>query len=93
MDASVKLAGVHSAGLEHDRFSQAANCAARRNRPVLYCAKSDRFQKFGVHIWDEILPVLGVDHAMLKSCPNPISLQLRAACNDNGSPKKVVGLV
>lgn len=57
-----------------------------------YRAKGDQYNKFGIRIWEEIFPLLGIDPATLKPGSNPVNLTLRARLNENGKPKKVTGL-
>lgn len=57
-----------------------------------YKAQGAPFAKFGVRIWPEILPALGIDPAALKPGPNPYSANLRVEMGEKG-PRKVTGLV
>lgn len=65
-----------------------------------YKAKGGRFNQYGVRVWSEVLPKLGIDPAALKPGPNPISLEVKVELEtkqgDDGEPhtnaKKVVGL-
>ena len=56
-----------------------------------YKAKGGQYMKFGVRIWPEILPELGIDPDHLKPGPNPINLKLRALLGEHG-PRKVISL-
>ena len=56
-----------------------------------YKAKGGQYMKFGVRIWPEILPALGIDPARLRPGPNPIDMQLRALMGEKG-PRKVIGI-
>lgn len=56
-----------------------------------YKAKGGQYIKFGVRVWPEILPELGIDPASLRPGPNPINLHLLALMGDKG-PRKVIGL-
>ena len=56
-----------------------------------YKAKGGQYMKFGVRVWPEILPELGLDPATLKLGPNPINLHVLALMGDKG-PRKVIGL-
>jgi hypothetical protein len=56
-----------------------------------YKAKGGQYMKFGVRIWPEILPELGIDPASLKPGPNPINLKVRALMGEHG-PRKVISL-
>jgi len=47
--------------------------------------------KFGVRVWPETLPALGIDPATLKTGPNPLTLRVRALMGEKG-PRKVIGL-
>ncbi len=57
-----------------------------------YKVKGARFVKFGVRVWPEVLPALGVDPQQLKPGPNPYTGVVRALMNEEGRPKKVIGL-
>ncbi len=48
--------------------------------------------KFGVRIWPEVLPNIGIDPNALKPGTNPFSAMVRAVLNEEGKPKKVIGL-
>ena len=56
-----------------------------------YKAKGGQYAKFGVRIWPEVLPSLGIDPAKLKPGPNPINLHLVALFGEKG-PRKVIAL-
>jgi hypothetical protein len=56
-----------------------------------YKAKGGQYMKFGVRVWPEVLPELGLDPASLKPGPNPINLHVLALMGDKG-PRKVIGL-
>jgi hypothetical protein len=56
-----------------------------------YKAKGGQYMKFGVRVWPEILPELGIDPVSLKPGPNPINLKVRALMGEKG-PRKVIGL-
>lgn len=43
-----------------------------------YKARGAPFQKFGVRIWDEVLPALGIDPASLRPGPNQIDSPIPA---------------
>lgn len=61
------------------------------NGQPTYKAKGGQYMKFGVRIWPEVLPALGLDPSQLKPGPNPISLRLLALLGDTG-PRKVISL-
>jgi hypothetical protein len=56
-----------------------------------YKALGGQYTKFGVRIWPEVLPALGVEPASLKPGPNPVNLHLLALMGERG-PRKVIGL-
>jgi len=62
------------------------------NGQPTYKAKGGQYAKFGVRIWPEVLPTLGIDPASLKPGPNPVNLRLLALMGEKG-PRKVIGLV
>jgi hypothetical protein len=57
-----------------------------------YKAQGAPFAKYGVVIWPEVLPILGIDPAALQPGPNPHAANLRAEMKENGRPRKVIGL-
>jgi len=69
------------------------------NGKAAYKIKGAPFLKFGVRVWDEVLPELGIDPASLKPGPNPIQIRVRAlmfeATSEAGTvstqPKKIIG--
>jgi hypothetical protein len=61
------------------------------NGQPTYKAKGGQYAKFGVRIWPEVLPPLGIDPAALKPGPNPINLHVLALMGEKG-PRKVIGL-
>lgn len=56
-----------------------------------YKIKGFPFVKFGVRVWPEVLPALGIDAAALKPGPNAFSALVRAVLNEEGKPRKVIG--
>ncbi len=61
------------------------------NGQPTYKAKGGKYAKFGVRIWPEVLPSLGIDLAALKPGLNPINLHVLALMGEK-SPRKVSGL-
>jgi hypothetical protein len=61
------------------------------NGQPTYKAKGGQYAKFGVRIWPEVLPSLGIDPAALKPGPNPVNLHVLALMGEKG-PRKVIGL-
>ena len=61
------------------------------NGQPTYKAKGGQYAKFGVRIWPEVLPALGIDPANLKPGPNPVNLHVLALMGEKG-PRKVIGL-
>jgi len=61
------------------------------NGAPTYKLKGAQFMKFGVRVWPETLPALGIDPATLKPSPNPLNLRVRALMGDKG-PRKIIGL-
>src|SRR3990172_790842 len=53
-----------------------------------YKATGTPYNKFGVRVWDEVLPVLGIDPTTLKPGPNPqpppIPARVQIVTNDEG---------
>ncbi len=60
-------------------------------QPV-YKVKGGQYQKFGVRVWPEILPALGVDPGSLKPGPIRVNLKVNVLMGENG-PRKVISLV
>ena len=61
------------------------------NGQPTYKAKGGQYAKFGVRIWPEVLPALGIDPATLKPGPNACNMRLIALMGDTG-PRKVIAL-
>ena len=68
------------------------------NGKAAYKAKGAPYQKHGVRIWDEVLPLLDIDPATLKPGPNAITPASRARVLMNqpeegktAQPRKVTG--
>jgi hypothetical protein len=59
-------------------------------QPV-YKIKGGQYMKFGIRVWPEVLPALGVDPSSLKPGPNPINLRVRVLMGEHG-PRKVISL-
>ena len=59
-------------------------------RPV-YKVKGGQYQKFGVRVWPEVLPLLKMDPETLKPGPNPVKMRVTAIMGEHG-PRKVIGL-
>lgn len=57
----------------------------------MYKIKGGQYTKFGVRVWPEVLPKLGVDPAALKPGPNPFNKPVLALVGEKG-PQKVIGL-
>ena len=57
-----------------------------------YKAKGGQYSKFGVRIWPEVLPELGIDPTKLNPGPNPVNLRLIALMGEKG-PRKVIHLM
>ena len=60
-------------------------------KPVLK-VRGGKFSKFGVRVWPEVLPMLGVDVADLKPGPNQFNARVRAVLDEKGQARKVIGL-
>ncbi len=61
------------------------------NGQPVYKVKGGQYQKFGVRVWPEVLPLLNIDPALLKPGPNPVKLHVVALMGEHG-PRKVIGL-
>ena len=51
------------------------------------------FAKFGVRVWPEVLPALGIDPATLKPGPNPINLAVRVQMQEHTAEDGTVKLI
>lgn len=49
-----------------------------KNNKINYMASGAPYTKFGVRVWDEVLPLLGIDPAALEFGNNPISPGIHA---------------
>ena len=51
------------------------------------------YAEFGVRVWPEVLPALGIDPANLRPGPNPLpaGLIVRAVMTSEGKPRKIIG--
>lgn len=56
-----------------------------------YKAKGGPYLKYGVRIWPEVLPALGINPDQLKPGPNPLQIRVRALMGERG-PRKVTEL-
>ena len=61
------------------------------NGQPTYKAKGGQYMKFGVRVWPEVLPELGIDPGSLKLGPNPVNLHVLALMGEKG-PRKIIGL-
>jgi hypothetical protein len=57
-----------------------------------YRIRGHPFRKFGVRVWPETLPLLGLDPRDLRPGSNAFSAMVRVELNEDGKPKQVVGL-
>lgn len=71
------------------------------NGKEAYKAKGTPYQKHGVRVWDEVLPLLGIDPDALRPGPNAITPAIRARVLMNppteegktAQPRKVTGKI
>jgi len=63
---------------------------AEDGKPI-YKIKGGQYTKFGVRVWPEALPLLGVNADTLKPGPNAFSGAVLAVMGEKG-PQKVIGL-
>lgn len=61
------------------------------NGKATYKVKGGQYTKFGVRVWPEVLPKLGIDPAALKPGPNEFGKPVIALVGEKG-PQKVIGL-
>ncbi len=62
------------------------------NGNPVYRARGYPYLKYGVRVWDEVLPRMGVDPSQLQPGPNPFGANVRCLINGEGNPKKVISL-
>jgi hypothetical protein len=89
--ASQPQAAAPAAGQTVEFLATALLVGIDDNGQPTYKAKGGQYAKFGVRIWPETLPALGVDPGELKPGPNPVNLHVLALMGDKG-PRKVIGL-
>ena len=58
---------------------------------AVYKIRGGQYQKFGVRVWPEALPLLGIDADKLKPGPNVFTKPVIALLGEKG-PRKVIGL-
>jgi len=75
-----------------DFFCNEISSSIDDNGNPAYKAKGFPFTKFGVRLWPEVLPKIGLDPDSLQLGPNSFNAMLRAVLTDEGTPKKVIGL-
>ena len=63
------------------------------NGKVSYKARGGRYTVFGVRIWPEVLPALGIDPATLKPGPNPINPPVNVRASTKAKTDEVTGEV
>ena len=61
------------------------------NGAPTYKLKGSQYMIFGVRVWPETLPALGIDPVALKPGPNPVNLRVRALMGEK-CPRKVISL-
>jgi hypothetical protein len=61
---------------------------------TVYKARGGRWQSYGVRVWPEVLPQLGIDPDKLDFGPNPIvpPITVQVELTESGAPRKVIGL-
>lgn len=62
------------------------------NGEQVYKLKGGQYTKYGVRVWPEVLPLLGIDPAVCEPGPNPVNMYVRAILSESGQPRKVIGL-
>lgn len=57
-----------------------------------YKIKGDQYSLYGVYVWPEVLPNIGINDADLDLGENEFTAMVRAILNGNNQPKKITGL-
>lgn len=78
-------------GSYKDFDAEAITMGQDDNGRVVYKIKGGPFAKYGVRVWPEVLPLLGVDVDELQPGPNAFTGRVRVVLDDIGAAKKVVG--
>ena len=89
--ASQPQASAAGAGNTIDFMASILLVGMDDNGQPTYKMKGGQYMKFGVRVWPEILPELGIDPGSLKPGPNPVNLHVLALMGEKG-PRKVIGL-
>lgn len=67
--------------------------ASDENGKLVYKARGGMYRTYGIRIWPETFPLLGIKPESLEYGQNQIEpVNMAAACNENGSPRKIIGL-
>lgn len=84
--------GEAAAGNYTEFDAEAITMGSDDNGKAVYKVRGGQYGKFGVRVWPEVLPLLGVDIDDLDTGPNPFAHRVRVLLDDKGQAKKVVGL-
>jgi len=84
--------GEAAAGNYTDFDAEAITVSTDDDGRPCYKVRGGKYGKFGVRVWPEVLPMLGVEVADLKPGPNQFNARVRAVLDEKGQAKKVVGL-
>jgi hypothetical protein len=84
--------GDAAGGSYEDFDAEALTMGTDDNGKVVYKVRGGKYGKFGVRVWPEVLPLLGVDIDELDTGPNPFTRRVRVLLDQTGAAKKVVGL-
>ena len=83
--------GEAAGGSYKDFDAEAITMGQDDNGRVVYKIKGGPFAKYGVRVWPEVLPLLGVDVDELQPGPNAFTGRVRVLLDETGAAKKVVG--
>jgi hypothetical protein len=84
--------GDAAGGSFEDFDAEALTMGTDDNGKVVYKVRGGKYGKFGVRVWPEVLPLLGVDIDELDTGPNQFTARVRVLLDQTGAAKKVVGL-
>lgn len=90
--ASTGTPGETPAGNYRDYDAEVISVSSDDDGKPVYKIKGGPFTKFGVRVWPEVLPLLGVDVGDLRPGPNQFNARVRAVLDEKGQAKKVIGL-
>jgi len=82
---------THTVSMTTDSISKGID---EKTKKEVYKARGGMWQTYGVRVWPEVLPQLGIDPTSLDFGPNPINppITVTVELSESGTPRKVIGL-